>query len=157
MGVPFSCVCGIRCKQCSPLFWRLQNSVPERASYGTEYACRAKKGVLRYATRFLKPSVLKTGFWGTEGIFGTGNALLRYAMHPKRRETADSDTRPLNLSNKTISQCASASEIWSKLLKIFVIDRVYHTHQQLSLITVIGYSHSMVEYACGSISYPSIP
>ena len=46
---------------------------------GTEYACRAKKGFLRYATRFQKPSVLKTGFWGTEGIFGTGNALLRYA------------------------------------------------------------------------------
>ena len=46
-----------------------------------------------------KPSVLKTGFWGTEGIFGTGNALLRYATHFQRRETADSDTRPLNLSN----------------------------------------------------------
>ncbi len=90
MGVPFSCVCGIRCKQCSPLFWCLQNSVPERASYGTEYACRAKKGFLRYATRFQRPSVLKTGFWGTEGIFGTGNALLRYATRFQRRETADS-------------------------------------------------------------------
>ena len=75
------------------------HSVPERAFYGTEYARRAKKGFLRYATHFLKPSVLKTGFWGTEGIFGTGNALLRYATHFQRRETADSDTRPLNLSN----------------------------------------------------------
>ena len=62
-------------------FWQLQNSVPERAFSGTEYACCAKKGFLRYATRFLKPSVLKTGFWGTEGIFGTGNALLRYGVH----------------------------------------------------------------------------
>ena len=53
-------------------------SVPEKASSGTEYACRAQKGFLWYATRFQKPSVLKTGFWGTEGIFGTRNPLLRY-------------------------------------------------------------------------------
>ena len=78
--------------ECSPLFWHLQNSVPERASSGTEYARRAQKGFLRYATRFLKPSVLKTGFWGTDGIFGTGNTLLRYATHPQRRKTADSQT-----------------------------------------------------------------
>ena len=32
MGAPFSGTCGIRCRQC----WHLQNSVPERASYGTE-------------------------------------------------------------------------------------------------------------------------
>ena len=57
---------------------------------GTEYACRAKKGFLRYATRFLNPAVLKTGFWGTEGIFGTGNTLLRYGTHLQRRRTADS-------------------------------------------------------------------
>ena len=54
------------------------HSVPEKASSGTEYACRAQKGFLVYATRFQKPSVLKTGFWGTEGIFGTRNPLLRY-------------------------------------------------------------------------------
>ena len=89
-GHLFSSTCGIRCRQCSPLFWYLQNSVPEMAFSGTEYACRAKKGFLRYATHFQKPSVLKTGFWGTEGIFGTGNALLRYATHPQRRKTADS-------------------------------------------------------------------
>ncbi len=59
----------------------LKTSVPERASYGTEYAFGVKKGFLGYATRFLKPSVLKTGFWGTEGIFGTGNALLRYGAY----------------------------------------------------------------------------
>ena len=40
-----------------------------------------KNRLLWYATRFLKPSVLKTGFWGTEVIFGTGNALLQYGVH----------------------------------------------------------------------------
>ena len=59
-------------------FLALRHSVPERASYGTEYACRAKKGFLWYATHSQRHSVLKTGFYGTEGIFGTGNALLRY-------------------------------------------------------------------------------
>ena len=54
------------------------HSVPEKASSGTEYACRAQKGFLVYATRFQKPSVLKTGFWGTEGIFGTRNPLIWY-------------------------------------------------------------------------------
>ena len=56
------------------------HSVPEKASSGTEYACRAQKGFLWYATRFQKPSVLKTGFWGTEGIFGTRNPLLWYGQ-----------------------------------------------------------------------------
>ena len=28
------------------------HSVPERATYGTEYACRAQKGFLGYATHF---------------------------------------------------------------------------------------------------------
>ena len=58
----------------------MKTSVPETPSYGTEYAFGVKKGFLGYATRFLKSSVLKTGFCGTEGIFGTGNALLRYGM-----------------------------------------------------------------------------
>ena len=33
------------------------HSVPERATYGTEYACRAQKGFLGYATHFQKHSV----------------------------------------------------------------------------------------------------
>ena len=33
------------------------HSVPERATYGTEYACRAQKGFLGYATHFLRHSV----------------------------------------------------------------------------------------------------
>ena len=57
-----------------------EDSVPERAFYGTELTLGAKKGILRYATHFQKPSVLKTGFWGTEGKFGTRNTLLRYEV-----------------------------------------------------------------------------
>ena len=83
-------LCGIQCRQCFPLFWHLQNSVPERAFSGTEYACRAQKGFLRYATHFQRLSVLKIGFWGTEVIFGTGNAILRYGTRFQRRKTADS-------------------------------------------------------------------
>ena len=33
-----------------------EDSVPETPSYGTEYACRAQKGFLGYATHFLKPA-----------------------------------------------------------------------------------------------------
>ena len=88
-GLFLSGVCCIRCRQCSPFSGSLKNSVPERAFSGTEYACCAKKGFLRYATRFLKPSVLKTGFWGTEEIFGTGNALLRYGMHHQSAVLSD--------------------------------------------------------------------
>ncbi len=62
----------------------LRHSVPERASYGTEYACRAQNGFLWYATHFRKLAVLKTGFYGTGEIFGTGNALLRYGMNRTR-------------------------------------------------------------------------
>ena len=43
------------------------HSVPERASYGTEYACRAQKGFLVYATRFLE-------------ALGAKNRLLVYRM-----------------------------------------------------------------------------
>ena len=57
-----------------------EDSVLERAYWGTEYACRAQKGFLRYATHLQRHSVLKTGFYGTEGIFGTGNPLLRYGI-----------------------------------------------------------------------------
>ena len=62
----------------------LRHSVPERASYGTEYAFGAQNGFLWYATHFLKLSVLKTGFSGTGEIFGTENALLRYGMNRTR-------------------------------------------------------------------------
>ena len=57
------------------------HSVPERATYGTEYACRAQKGFLGYATHFQRNSVLKIGFYGTEEIFGAKNSLLWYATH----------------------------------------------------------------------------
>ena len=58
----------------------LRNSVPETASWGTEYACRAQNRLLGYATCFLRNSVLKIGFYGTEGIFGVRKGLLWYAM-----------------------------------------------------------------------------
>ena len=32
------------------------HSVPERATYGTEYACRAQKGFLGYATHLQRPA-----------------------------------------------------------------------------------------------------
>ena len=62
----------------------LRHSVPERASYGTEYAFGAQNGFLGHATRFQKLAVLKTGFSGTGEIFGTENALLRYGMNRTR-------------------------------------------------------------------------
>ena len=68
------------------------HSVPERAYWGTEYACRAQKGFLRYATHHQRHSVRKTGFSGTDGIFGTGNPLLRYGM--KRPDAAGSKKCP---------------------------------------------------------------
>ena len=69
----------IRCSKQASLV-RKGYSVPETASYGTELALGAQNSLLRYATHFLKHSVLKTGFSGTAGIFGTGNTLLRYGM-----------------------------------------------------------------------------
>ena len=57
------------------------HSVPETPSYGTEYARRAQKGFLGYATHFQKHSVRKTGFYGTEEIFGAKNSLLWYTTH----------------------------------------------------------------------------
>ncbi len=80
------------------------HSVPEKASSGTEYACRAQKGLLGYATRFQKPTVLKTGFWGTEGIFGTRNPLLWYGTSHVNRE------RPSGVPNEA-EERGSGSEI----------------------------------------------
>ena len=76
---------GTLCKKQASLV-RQGNSVPETPSYGTELALGAQNSLLRYATHFLKHSVLKTGFSGTAGIFGTGNTLLRYGM--KRPDAA---------------------------------------------------------------------
>ena len=74
-------LCGIRYRQCSSPFCRLWHSVPERAFYGTEYACRAQNRLLGYATHFQRHSVQKTGVSGTEGIFGAQNSLPWYAAH----------------------------------------------------------------------------
>ena len=81
----------------APLFWQLWQSVPERASYGTEYAFGAKKGFLWYATRFQRRAVLKTGFYGTEGIFGAVEGLLWYGsdtrVGPRLEDTAECGSR----------------------------------------------------------------
>ena len=79
-GLLFSGSCGIRCRQCSSPFCRLRHSVPERASWGTEWTRGTVEGLLVYATRFQRLSVQKTGVSGTEGIFGTKNPLLRYRL-----------------------------------------------------------------------------
>ena len=78
-----SSVCQAPLRRTLPLPLR-RHSVPETAPYGTEYACRAQKGLLRNATRFQKHSVRKTGFYGTEEIFGAKNRLLWYAAHFQR-------------------------------------------------------------------------
>ena len=41
----------------------------------------AQNSLLGYATHFQKPSVLKTGFYGTEGKFCVKNRLLGYGMN----------------------------------------------------------------------------
>lgn len=48
----------------------LRNSVPERGFSCTESTRGTVEGLLRYATCFLRHSVLKIGFYGTEAIFG---------------------------------------------------------------------------------------
>ena len=51
------------------------HSVPERAFYGTEYACRAQKGFLGYATHLHK-------------AFGVKNRLLRYGRDIRYQKQA---------------------------------------------------------------------
>ena len=105
---------GTRCKkQASGV--RKEYSVPETPSYGTR---RVSKGAKQPTPR-------------------TVDRLLLHRTHPQRRETAASADceQPPPVRAPTHKQLdhtpdATASEIWSKLLKIFVIERVCHTHQQ---------------------------
>ena len=53
----------------SPFSGSLKTSVPERASYGTEYVFGVKKGFLGYATHFQRHSVLKKASWCTRRVF----------------------------------------------------------------------------------------
>ena len=50
--------------------------------YGICVPCSKRLPV--YATHFQRHSVLKTGFYGTEEIFGAKNSLLWYATHLQR-------------------------------------------------------------------------
>ena len=89
------------------------NSVPERGFWCTEYAFGAKKGLLVYATRFLRHSVLKTGFSCTEEKFGAKNRLLVYgasssfrgALHRKQPSGVWSDLQGYSVI-ETPSWCA---------------------------------------------------
>ena len=67
------------------------HSVPERATYGTEYACRAQKGFLGYATHFQRHSVRKNRLfrYGRDIRCQKQPSLVRDASS-KARRTADS-------------------------------------------------------------------
>ena len=81
-------ITGSRCGQCSPLFWRLLYSVLKKAFWCTEWTCGVKTGLLRYATRFQRHSVQKTGSCGTEEIFGAKKGLLVYGAQFIQRHAA---------------------------------------------------------------------
>ena len=69
------------CKFKRLVVWTKGNSVPERAFYGTEYACRAQKGFLVYATRFQKSTAQeRASSFLAFVVFGAGNALLFLAI-----------------------------------------------------------------------------
>ena len=85
-------------------FLALWHSVPERASYGTEYAFGAQNRLLGYVTHFQRHSVQKTGVSGTEGIFGAQNSLLWYATHHGYSVSAPpSGTEQDSLNRKRVS------------------------------------------------------
>ena len=78
---------------CHPLSCAPDNQV--RCVFGSmrckKQASTVRKGhsvhenpLFLHGRRFLRHSVLRTGFYGTEEIFGTGNALLWYATHLQR-------------------------------------------------------------------------
>ena len=68
-----SAVCGIRYRQCL-LILALWYSVPERASYGTEYAFGAQNRLLGYATHH-GYSVSAPPLW-----YGTDHSMLKKAI-----------------------------------------------------------------------------
>ena len=85
--------------------WVFCNSVPERASWCTEWTRGTVEGLLVYATRFQRLSVQKTGAFGTEEIFGTKNPLLRYGIDTHFRRALHRK-QPPRLSEKSASQSA---------------------------------------------------
>ena len=91
---------GIRYWRGPPMV-RNMRTVLKKASWGTRrifrgIRCKKQASTVRkghsvhenplflHGRRFQRNSVLKTGFYGTEEIFGTGNALLWYATHLQR-------------------------------------------------------------------------
>ena len=73
--------------------------------YGICVPCSKRLPV--YATHFQRHSVLKTGFYGTEEIFGAKNSLLWYATHLQRpAEQPTPQTVDSLLPHRTHLQCA---------------------------------------------------
>ena len=67
-------------------------SVSERASYGTEYACRAQKGFLWYATHFQRRAVSKAASCRTGRIFSARNVpRSEVSRHKKETKVKDFD------------------------------------------------------------------
>ncbi len=91
---------GIRYRRGPPMV-RNMRAVLKKASWGTRrifgsIRCKKQASTVRkghsvhenplflHGRRFLRNSVLKTGFYGTEEIFGAQNRLLWYATHLQR-------------------------------------------------------------------------
>ena len=72
------------------------HSVPERATYGTEYACRAQKGFLGYATHFQRHSVRK-------------NRLLRYGRDIRCQKQASLVRDAFSKARRTAPATLNAS------------------------------------------------
>ena len=103
---------------------RNMRAVLKKASWGTrrifgsmrceKQASTVRKGhsvhenpLFLHGRRFLRNSVLKTGFYGTEEIFGTKNRLLWYAAHLQRlAEQPTPQTVDSLLPHRTQLQCA---------------------------------------------------
>ena len=73
------------------------HSVPERASYGTEYACRAQKGFLWYATHLQRHSVRKNRLlrYGRDIRCQKQPPVVRDASSKARRTADSTDCRQL--------------------------------------------------------------
>ena len=99
-------------------------AVLKKASWGTRrifgsMRCKKQASTVRkghsvhenplflHGRRFLRHSVLKIGFYGTEEIFGAKNSLLWYATHLQRpAEQPTPQTVDSLLPHRTHLQCA---------------------------------------------------
>ena len=104
------------------------HSVPERATYGTEYACRAQKGFLGYATHFLE-------------AFGVKNRLLRYGRDFRCQKQPSLGTRrifkgPQNSTCRT--ECVFKGPQNSRLHRLWTALLPHRTHLQCAKQPPLG-------------------